>query len=110
MARISNQELFNKLLVATEQERIDWQPTGVQDQFTASFGGKWTLIIDKSAAMPSRPNYWIELRDSVGQEVLRLTTSDDNRLPELFEMARRYALKIDKAIIDLMKEIDEQQK
>ena len=45
MRKITNQELINSLLVATEEDRIDWQPTATLDQYTASFGGKLDALV-----------------------------------------------------------------
>jgi hypothetical protein len=110
MRRISDQELINSLIVATEEDRIDWQPSGTVDQYTASFGGKWTLVIDKGQNSSGDDIFWLDVKDSAGENIVRLTPYDDNRIPALFEMARRFALKIDQALADLLKEIDKAKK
>jgi hypothetical protein len=95
-------ELVTKLMQATETGRIDWQKTATSDRYAASFGGRWTVVIDYNANSEHR--YFLALKDSEGQEVLRIW--DDLRLSNLFESARRKALKIDEAIADVLKELD----
>jgi hypothetical protein len=110
MRKITNQELIDSLSTATEQDKIDWTPTGVEDQYTASFGGKWTLLIDKSRNNRGEDVFFITMKDSAGQTILKIYAWDDERIPGLYEMARRCALKIDEALADLLKEIDKSQK
>lgn len=105
MRKITNLELMNSLIVATEQDRIDWQPSGTVDQFTASFGGKWTILFDKNQDDEGE-HYWLDVKTSEGETIVRLTERDDSRIPALFESVRRFALKIDKALADLLKEIE----
>lgn len=105
MRRITNQELINSLVVATEQDRVDWQPSGTVDQFTASFGGKWTLLFDRTEDTRGM-SFWLDVKTSEGETIVRLTPQDDNRIPALFETVRRHALKIDEALADLLKEIE----
>ena len=110
MRRITNHELMNSLITATEQDRIDWQATAAPDQYAASFGGKWTVIFDRSLPSGFGAEYWLELKNSEGETVVRITQKDDNRIPELFETVRRNALKIDAALADFLNEINGPQK
>jgi hypothetical protein len=105
MTRITNHELANRIIVATDQDRIDWQPTARSQEFTASFGGKWTLVISHYFSA-LQDMYGLEVKDSEGEIITRVTSLEDHRIQELHEMARRYALKIDEALADLLKEID----
>jgi hypothetical protein len=50
------------------------------------------------------------MQDSTGETMLRINDSDDARISDLWELARRYALKVDDAIADLLKELDEPQR
>ena len=109
MPKITNQELVSSLYAATYEDRIDWQPTGEPDVFTASFGGKWTLALSRRINNEGTWVSLLEVRDTEGQRILLVTRFDDDRLPELYEMARRHALKIDEALADLLKEIDKPQ-
>jgi hypothetical protein len=52
----------------------------------------------------------LDMQDSTGETMLRINDSDDARISDLWELARRYALKVDDAIADLFKELDEPQR
>ena len=103
MASISDTELVYKVLEATEQERIDWQKTAVDAQYAATFGGKWTVLIDKSLDSSKPDHFWLSLQNAEGETILEIR--DDNRLGHLFELARRHALKVNNAITDFLKEL-----
>jgi len=109
MPKVTNQQLVNTLYAATYEDRIDWQPTGEPAAFTASFGGKWTLVFHRRLASDGGYVTLLELQDTEGQVILVITSFDDERLPEIYELARRHALKIDEALADLLKEIDKPQ-
>lgn len=110
MPKITNVQLIDSVQTASEQGRIDWQPTGTPEQFAASFGGKWTLVIDKSTGPGGQEIFYLDLQDSTGQSILRITNWDSERISGLYEMARRHALKVDEALADLLKELDNPQK
>jgi hypothetical protein len=105
---MDNTDLVIKLLDATKQGKIDWRPTAKTDEFTASFGGKWTLLC-RQFATGSQIVERLSLQNAAGEELLSIRDSDISNVTRLYEMARRYALKVDEAIADLMKEIDEPQ-
>ena len=107
MPKITNYQLVDSILLATDQDRIDWQATAKPQEFAASFGGKWTLLI-REGFTGSPPRFARELyvKDSEGTTMVRITDSDDHRIPDLYEMSRRYALKINDELAELLKEID----
>jgi hypothetical protein len=79
----------------------------VTDRFSAKYGGKWALTIDKSSdAEGPYDNYWLALTNAEGEEILKIFSANEERLDELFEMARRRALKVDEALSDLLEAID----
>jgi hypothetical protein len=108
MPDIKDAELIAKLLEATRNKKLAWEKTGAPEQFAASYGGKWTLNLDKTENQ-SGPgwDYYLTITNSSGEEVLRIWDQPDNELPKLFEQARRYALRVDEALTDLIKEIGE---
>ncbi len=110
MPKITDHELVNGLVVGTEEGRIDWQLTGSAGQFTASFGGKWTLLFTQRVTSDREIVPVLEVQNSEGETLLRLTRFQDDRIPDLYETARRRALKIDEALADLLKEINSPQK
>jgi hypothetical protein len=105
MARVTNHELINRIIVATDQDRIDWQPTAMPREFTASFGGKWTLILSQGIERGDFVSA-LGVKDSEGDTIVQVDSNEDIRIHELHEMARRHALKIDDALTDLLNEIE----
>ena len=106
MPRITNHELINRIIIATDEDRVDWQPTARPREFTASFGGKWTLVLFPGLNSRGILIFSLEVKDSEGETIVEITSEEDERIPELHEMARRHALKIDEALVDLLNEID----
>ena len=107
MPTITNFELVERLLVATDKGKVDWQPTARADEFTASFGGKWTLVLRQDwLASPLEGTYRLDFKNAEGEILVRGEEKDDQRVPALYEMARRHALSIDEALADLLNEID----
>ncbi len=107
MPNITDAELVDKLLQATEDGRITWEKADVEDQFLAKYADKWTLTIDKSFDPEGPPlNYWLALSNARKEEILKISSSDEGQLDRLFELARRRALKVDEALSDLLKEIE----
>jgi hypothetical protein len=102
MPKLDDKELVTRIISSTENGKIDWQKTAVGAQYAASFGGKWIVLID-SAGEGER--FWLTLQNSEGETLLRIDEHSDYRLANLFEMARRRALKVDDAIADLLKEL-----
>src|ERR1700689_2840324 len=88
----------------TERDRIDWQKTAVEAQYAAAFGGKWTVLIDQSAESDTPDRFWLSLQNAEGETILKI--DDDSRLPRVFELARRKALKVNEAISDFLKELE----
>jgi hypothetical protein len=102
MANLSDAELIGKILDSTVRGKIDWQKTAEQSQFAAAFGGKWTVLIDQGVKDPHL--FWLTLQNAEGEELLSI--SSDARLSDLYDKARRQALKVDEAITDLLKELE----
>lgn len=115
MAHITDQEFVTRVLAATIDGKIDWQPTAELQQYTASLGGKWTILVGeyfsgiRGAAGEPGFDYALTLKDSAGDQLLRIEDGQDGRIRELHELARRRALKVNEAIEDFLKELDEPQ-
>jgi hypothetical protein len=107
MAKISNYEFLTRIFTATEQDRIDWQSTAKPREFTASFGGRWTLVIlQEYMGSPAALNTALYVRNSEGETIVTIDSEQDVRVEQLHELARRHALKIDDALVDLLGEIE----
>jgi len=107
MPDINDTDLIARLLRATQAGKLSWESTGTPEQFSASYGGRWTLTVDKSVNDDRSVDCYLTITNSQGEEVLRIWDQPDNYLPKLFEQARRHALKVDQALSDLIKEIGE---
>ena len=114
MTTVSNDEFIQRLLNATTEEKIDWQPTAQGDEYTASFGGKWTLVCRRRRRMIVRGGESetidvLLLKNLQGEELLRIDDDELITVTQLFVMARRHALKVNEAVADLLRELDEPQ-
>jgi hypothetical protein len=110
MPDINDKALIARLLRATLAGKLNWENTATPDQFAASYGGRWTLTVDRSGNPGEEgPSFYLTITNAQGEEVLRIWGQRDNVLPKLFEQARRHALKVDEALGDLLKEIGEEE-
>jgi hypothetical protein len=108
MPDIDDKDLIATLLRATLGGKLSWESTGTPDRFAASYGGRWTLTVDRSMDEDrGSTNFYLTITNAQGEEILRIWGQPDNVLPRLFERARRHALKVDEALGDLIKEIGE---
>lgn len=104
-----DRELLDQLVDATRGGRVTWEPTANLDEFTASFGGKYSVVVAKR----SDANYTLRMLDELEREMLKLDyeyqeyASPDplSRVMELFDLARRTALHVEEAITDILGEL-----
>lgn len=111
MPEISDPELVVRLLRATRSGKLGWEKTADPERFVASYGGKWSLTIEKTMAFDDEGErsdaYSLTINNTEGEEILRIWDQPKNAVRELFEQARRHALKVNEALDDLMKAIGE---
>jgi hypothetical protein len=107
MPSVTDREFVEKMLEATRDGRIAWVKSDVADQFSAGYGGKWSLKVDRTTS-PNMPewDYWVALFNAEGEELLRVTDGQVRQVGELFEAARRQALKVNDEVADLIKKLD----
>ncbi len=99
MATTKDIQLIDHLLERTLAGQIDWQPTANQNQFTASFKGKYSLSVHQA---PESYNCWLTMDDADGRRMHRITDHEYSRVDELYDAARRRAYKVDEAIDDIL--------
>ena len=92
----------NRFLAGTREGRIDWQSTAKPEQFTASLKGKFSLLIDKDL---EKADCWLTLVDADGRELHEIRSDDLYTVSELFQAARRQAMRVDQVIDDILGEI-----
>lgn len=99
-------ELVDKLIKSTDNGKIKWQATANNDQYAASFKGKWSVLVDEYKPQ-DEPDFWtISIQDADGTEMLRMSDNDYAPVRHLYEAARRAALHVDEAIDDILKDLN----
>jgi hypothetical protein len=99
MATEKDHVLVQFLKEETENGKINWEPTAENDQFTASFKGKYSATIDMTN---DGADYSLVLTDTNGRVLLRLNRWEDQFIEPLFHEVRRRALNVDAAIDEIM--------
>jgi hypothetical protein len=106
MPHTSEEQLVAKLLDRTRQEQVEWQPTAVPGQLTASFAGKFTILLTSSGLLGGLATT-LKVKNADGDELVSLDTLHEPRLPSLYELAEQFVRRhIDDQLADLLKEID----
>jgi hypothetical protein len=107
-------KLFEEVLSKTRAGKIAWHPTAEESTFMAAIGGQFTLSVS-AWTEPASPTaeadvpvhrYALVLEDQTGSELARITESDEGihaaDLRELYEAARRRAVRADEKIGDVL--------
>jgi len=100
-------QLVEQLTEATNSGRITWEPTATLDEFTTSFRGKYSVIVANQGSL-----YSFRMLDDAGREMLKEEYDSGlefNRqgdlIRRLFELARRTALRVDRAVDEILHEL-----
>lgn len=105
MPHASEDQLVAKLLERTKQEQVDWQATAVPSQLTASFAGKYTILL--SSSVLGHVTTTLKVKNADGDELVSLDALHEPRLALLYDLAEQFVRKhIDDQLTDLMKELD----
>jgi hypothetical protein len=94
-------KLLDFLLTSTEAGKVPWQPTAADNQFTASFRGKYNVLVGTGSNGP-----WLRMANEQDQVMLYILNNEDpmDRIERIFESARRIALNVDTAIDEIIQE------
>ena len=113
-------KFFEGVLSKTRGGRIRWQPTAEGSEYIAAIGGQFTLSVlqddryPRSAFSVSQyvdpyPTYALVLKDQEGRVLTRTATGyagiNEAEIRELYETARRQALRIDDKIDQVLGEL-----
>lgn len=104
-------EFFQGVLSKTKARRIRWQPTAEESEYIAALGGRFTLSIARLERPYSLPHtaYALALKDEDGRELMSVTGDDQGvgyvEIQELYEAARRQALRVDEKIDTVLGEL-----
>ena len=97
-------EFFEGVLSKTRAGRIRWQPTAEESEYIAAIGGQFTLSVSSD-----RYGCTLLLKDQDGRALTAVTSTDDGIDPqdtrELYETARRQALRVDDKIDQVLGEL-----
>lgn len=109
-------QVIMKLISKTNDGMINWETTDRDDEFQLSFA-EYTirLSIGQSPSNSTAPAYYVSIYNSNGQLIENVTDEDLDgylqdsfkELRELYGAARRNALGVDKAIEDILKELED---
>lgn len=112
-------KLIDELTKATRSGRIKWSPTAKSDEFTASFRGKFSVVVSEiepplpgimematgplyPPREPSPARFRLRLLDVAGRLLLDI---EDPSIGTLLESVRRYALQTDKALDEILEDL-----
>lgn len=91
-------ELLNQLIEKTNDGTLTWEDTAMLGRFVATLGGKVSFVLDEGRVSPI-----LRMRDALDRDLLEL--SDDMRLQQLYDKARRQALHVDETLDAVIAEL-----
>jgi hypothetical protein len=109
------QVLLERLIDRTDQGKVSWEITAEKGTYQASFPNYAVRIFTRPSETWGQIDYVLTLHDEGGEMVdqiadveLRDSGFDDayKRMEHLYNQARRKAMGVDKAIDDLLSELD----
>ena len=105
MENTKAQEFFVGVLSKTRAGRIRWEPTAEDETYIAAIGGRFTLSVWRY----DRWKHGIALKDQDGRVLTTITSGEEgineNEIRELYERARRQALRVDDKIDQVLVEL-----
>ena len=103
-------DLFNEIVEKTERGTLKWEPTADADTFVTAVKGEYSFVI----TWPDEySNPWIEMRNSEGRRLVKITATDlssgpgDMAIQALYEPVRRQALRVNESVEDALKALHE---
>lgn len=93
-------EIFNQILEKTRSGSLQWEPTADTDEFVSSVKGQYSFgLVGPPTYAPA-----LQMRDDEGRTLVTITIKttglefQHEKFGELFELARRQALKVDESL------------
>ncbi len=90
--------LVEYILANTRNGKLRWEPTASKNTFLVALRGNYTAQIEYH----DQGHDELFLRNNAGEVILRLAGDDDSRINTIFELARRNAYNVDKAIDEIL--------
>jgi hypothetical protein len=96
------------LIRQTVNRKLKWEATAEADQFITSFKGKYTAKVDK---FKNTGKYTIRLEDDNEQDLLVIDDEETQggQVKELYDLALRNSLDVDRVIDEIMKDVPAKQ-
>ncbi len=99
-----DKELVTRLLASTKAGKRDWLPTGERNEFATAMSGKYLVTIRQSR-YTTEPTHYLDITEVGGANLVTLGADEYPELAEMYELARRQALKVDDAINDILQDL-----
>ena len=104
--------VFEEILAQTKQGRVPWEPDLAGTILLAAIKGKYSLVLKPYTSLNSYGAEFgpptLVMKDASDRELVTITSSLDvqpDALKELYETARRQALKVDEQVQDLLSDL-----
>lgn len=102
--------LVDRLISKTNQEAVDWKESGFPNGFQVSFPN-YSLILSEQEDDVGSVDYVVRIIDSNGTVIDRFSDADlggeyFSRMSELYQRARRQSLGVDKALDEILSELE----
>ena len=103
MPEPSEVALVAKLLLKTQQNQVEWQPTLLFQDVSANFLGKYIINLRRTAGGTTE----MTVKNSAGDQLAFLTSNQMGQIRDLYELAKGYARKVvDDQLDEIVKELD----
>lgn len=97
-------KLLAEILVKTHEGRLDWRETAKPTVFIAAIAGQFTVQVQKGDFDDGYETLFV-LRDLEDRELISISSNDRSArggLMELYDLARRRALRVDDKVDQLL--------
>ena len=103
MATEKDLQFVQFIFEQTQQDKIHWEATAETDEFVVTFKGKYKVFVDSDLDRDGSRVYQLRLTDDSDRELLTVTSGESGGLVrELYRLAQRNSLNVDKAIDEIM--------
>lgn len=94
--------ILSELLAKTKADQVSWEPTVASNEFLTAFPEHSVKVQYQGGS------YYLIVNDKAGRRLVSLTgqtAGAEQLLPELYDLARRKALKIDENLDSLLSQL-----
>lgn len=106
MATAKDIEFVDFIFQKTEDRKVNWEATANEDEFVASFKGKYKLLIQRIKG-PMGNDFRLTLVDDSERDLLVVPDDEYPRVRVLYNLALRNSLQVDAAIDEIMESVDD---